>query len=260
MKPLIGITCSWAPDKPGREELPDPAFDYLKSQYSEKIARFGGVPVILPNLPDVDENPQLIAEIVAHLDGIVFSGGRDIDPRLFGDERKHTKTQYDPQRDRRRDIFELALARYAIHNTKIPILGICRGHQLLNVALGGTLWQDLSQYWATKPPVIQEHRSRKNPDGTRSRSWHRVKISPETLLYKIIGAETITVNSSHHQAVKDVGRNLVVSATSPDGLPEALELNTPDRFLLTVQWHPEAMDDESSAKLFRAFISVAEKN
>ena len=259
MKPVIGITCGWIEEGENRSDVPNLPFDYLKSQYSEKIATLGGIPVILPNIPKEIMDENYIPELVSRLDGIIFSGGGDMEPALYGDTQVHPKTGFRPERHRRRDAFELALAKYVIHSTDLPVLGICRGHQLINVALGGTLWQDVSQFWETKPPVIIEHRRYRDKDGRKKRSWHRVKIAKNSLLYRIMGREVITVNSSHHQIVKDLGGELVVSAVSPDGAVEALELPDRRRFLLTVQWHPEAMDDETSTAIFSEFLKFAEK-
>ncbi|MCD6595277.1 gamma-glutamyl-gamma-aminobutyrate hydrolase family protein [bacterium] len=273
MKPLIGITCGWIEYEQGRPQLPDPAFDYLKSQYSERIADAGGIPVILPNIPDFTDDESALSEIVESIDGILFSGGRDMNPEIYGENEKHPKNLYMPERDARRDNFEIALARFAIYNSDIPIFGICRGHQVINIAMGGTLYQDISEFWDNGVPEKIEHRTIHDVSGATStrgkkiRSLHEVKILDNTLLAEILGDETIPqisnlsqrshliVNSSHHQFVKSTGKDLKISALAQDNAIEGLEIADSSRFLLTVQWHPEAMDNEISDKLFNFFIA-----
>jgi len=255
MKPIIGITCGWINEKKCRPDLPDPAFDYLKSEYCERTAQAGGIPVILPNLPEFSADESAIAKIIEKLDGIIFSGGRDIDSIIFG-EVLEPEVLYLPERDKRRDDFELALAKYAILKTEIPIFGICRGHQLLNVALGGTLYQDIKNFWTTDVPVKIEHRRVPDNDGTKKRVWHSVEIIEETLLARIIGKKQIIVNSSHHQFVRKITDGLVITATAPDNAIESLEMPVRKNFFLTVQWHPEAIDDENSRALFEYFVNI----
>ena len=257
MKPFIGITCGWIEYQQGRPDLPDPAFDYLKSQYSERIATAGGVPVVLPNIPDFADDEAALSEIVQNLDGILFSGGRDVAPEIYGENYIHPKSLYKPERDSRRDKFEIALAKFAVYNTDIPILGICRGHQVINVAAGGTLYQDISEFWDNGVPAKIEHRTVPDDTGKKVRSYHRVKILSGTLLEKILRKDTIVVNSSHHQFVKITGENLKISALAPDNAIEGLELVNSSRFLITVQWHPEAMDDDNSDKIFEYFVEQA---
>ncbi len=259
MKPLIGITCGFINEKNGRPDLPDPAFDYLKAQYCERIVEAGGIPVIIPNLPEDEIDESILAGLIGKLDGIVFSGGRDLDPSYFGDTEIHPSTLYVPERDARRDYFEIALAKYAVHNTGIPIFGICRGHQALNVALDGSLWQDISQFHAQGVPVILEHRRIPDSPVSRKRVWHTVQVDDGSLLRKILGASIVIVNSSHHQFVREIGTGLNVVARAPDGAIEGLELPG-DRFLLTVQWHPEAIYDKYSARLFEYFVQATMKS
>jgi len=255
MKPLIGITCGFINEKKGRPDLPDPAFDYLKAEYYERIMEAGGIPVIIPNLPEAEIDGTVFERLIGKLGGIVFSGGRDLHPSYFGEMEIHPTTLYVPERDARRDLFEIALAKYAVHNTDIPIFGICRGHQALNVALGGSLWQDISLFHAQGVPVIIEHRRIPDSPVSRKRVWHTVQVDVHSLLRKILGASQVIVNSSHHQFVRESGEGLNVAARAPDGAIEGLELPGV-RFLLTVQWHPEAIYDKYSARLFEYFVKI----
>jgi len=253
MSPLIGITCSYAPDKIGRPEFPDFAVDYLKSQYSQSVHNAGGIPVILPNLGALVSDETTMQELLSHLDGVLFSGGIDIEPKLFGCTECHPKTQLCPERD----CLEVPLLRYVLERTQMPLLFICRGHQLLNAILGGTLYQDISQFWADlRPPALLEHRRIPDKQNIRHSMWHRVIVREGTQLSRILGEKIITVNSSHHQFIREMGKGLVISAVAPDGAIEAMELSG-DRFALSVQWHPEAIGDEYSKKLFGAFVAAS---
>ena len=253
MKPLIAITCSWAPEKENRPEFPDPALDYIKSQYSQKIVTAGGVPVILPNIAQECLDEKFFADYTEKLDGVLLSGGFDIEPVLYNEGEKHPDTKSFLTRD----YFELALLRYIIEKTDIPVFGICRGHQVLNVVLGGTLWQDIALFHNdSNPPVLLEHRRIPDNNGIKKRVWHFITAVGGTRLASIIGKKPVLVNSSHHQFVNRIANGLIVSAAAPDNACEALEMPG-EKFVLSVQWHPEAMNDESSRKLFAAFLSAS---
>ncbi|RKZ25051.1 gamma-glutamyl-gamma-aminobutyrate hydrolase family protein [bacterium] len=255
LNPLIAISSSWAPERKGRPEFPDPEIDYLKCQYSHKIADAGGIPIIVPNLEVSFLDDNYLKNFFARLDGLLLSGGIDINPAFYGDDKIHPDTKV----SRRRDDVEMAILKFALFETKIPIFAICRGHQLLNVVCGGNLWQDITMFWKENfSRVIIEHRRIPDESGIKHRVWHKVRIFENTRLAEIIGKDEIVVNSSHHQFVKEIGKGLVVSARSPDGAVEALEMKD-DRFILSVQWHPEAMVDEDSDRLFEAFVREAAK-
>ncbi|MGI6742333.1 MAG: gamma-glutamyl-gamma-aminobutyrate hydrolase family protein [Eubacteriales bacterium] len=224
-KPVIIITPQYN-DSGNRIDAP--------LRYAEYFGHAGGLCLVSPLINNENDIDQL-AELC---NGAVFSGGDDVDPELYGEEK-------DPlcrlvTRDR--DDFEIAFLHACIKHRK-PVIGICRGIQLMNVALGGTLYQHL--------------------DGHGNGIIHNVNIKPGTLLHKIIGQDTIKTNSYHHQMVKKPAPGLVVSATVEGGYCEAIEL--PDYpFFLGVQWHPEAAAGEEcdvwSNKIIEAFVNECKKN
>jgi putative glutamine amidotransferase len=181
------------------------------------------------------------------LDAVLLPGGPDVDPTYYGAERHPLTVTIDDLRDE----LELTVARWAVRDD-LPIFGICRGHQVLNVALGGTLVQDIPDQLGS--PLIHDI-----PDDTpRSTRVHDVTIDGDSRLASILGETPVQVNSLHHQSVEKVAPNVVVTAHSPDGVVEALE--APDRhFVLSVQWHPEDLyqDDEAMLRLFTAFVQAA---
>ena len=214
----------------------------MNQSYVDALAAAGCASVLIPILDD-DERLRAIYE---RLDGILFPGGADIAPHEYGEEPIDNLNKVEPERDR----VELRLARWAVED-ELPTLGICRGQQLLNVALGGTLYQDLLHQGAT----ALDH---PGPDGRpRDALIHRVRIDPDSRLAQLIDETSVDVNSLHHQAVKEVAATLHISGRSDDGVIEAVEL--PDhRFLIAVQWHPEEMTDVPWVRrLFRGFAQAA---
>jgi putative glutamine amidotransferase len=178
-------------------------------------------------------------------DGILFAGGEDVDPAFYGEEKKYDSvdTNYD------RDQFEMKLLEHALHR-RLPILGICRGAQVINVGFGGTLYQDLAQDAA---PEL-EHRQTATGKA-RSDTTHTVTVTEPSSLLAGAVAGSCRVNSMHHQAVKRLGRGLKVTAHSEDGLVEAVEAADDYPFLLAVQWHPEEISDlPEQHRIFREFI------
>jgi putative glutamine amidotransferase len=238
-KPKIGITQS-ATDLARRYRWPSRyAFDFLKTEYHRAVTDSGGIPLPLVNATD----SKVIKEYIELIDGLLVIGGDDMDPEYFGQKPHKSIVLTSP----RRDEFELKIIRLALKKD-IPVLGICRGHQVINIALGGDIYQDLS----CAPFKTLNHADPKE----KKNRFHKVKIEKGTILSRIIGSGTIEVNSSHHQIIGKVGKGLVASAHSPDGVIEGLE--GPDyRFLVAVQWHPEMITRRAhSKKLFKEFVKA----
>ena len=221
--PVIGITAT-----PG-ESRHSVANDYVTA-----VVRAGGIPVLLPATSD----PQLLDATLAHIDGVLLTGGVDVDPSFFGQEPHPMLGEVNA----RRDTFELLLIPHAIARG-MPVFGICRGMQMLNVALGGTLWQDIP----SQLPAAGNHRV---TDEHSNPIAHTVTIMPGTVSAQVMGSAPIDVNSRHHQCVQQVAPSLRITAWSPDGVAEMLE-GYPDRPILAVQWHPEnfVADDANSPML-----------
>ena len=197
----------------------------LADDYIQAIEKAGGIPVILP----VVENPETILPILGKLDGIIFTGGNDVSPLCYNEIPSSAIGEVSVKRDHA----DLVLIKSALENYQIPILGICRGCQMLNVVLGGTLHQDLVKDGVTK----NEHFLLSYPIENISQI---ATIETNSRLAKIFKSNSIGINSFHHQAVKDLGENLVVAATAEDGVIEAIEIPG-ERFIVGVQWHPEMM-------------------
>ena len=238
--PIIGITCSMVYDDKKREFPTAYAFDYLKRNYYEAIEKSGGIPIALLNSTRTD-NVENILELV---DGLLISGGNDVDPVFYGEKREAKNLSITPERDH----FEISLVKKAI-KTDIPIFGICRGMQLLNVVFGGNLYQDF-----TFDNGFLDHTLE---GSTVYRKKHPVIIEEESRLFQIIQNKKIMVNTSHHQIVKKIGGKLIPTARSEeDGVIEAIESGG-NHYLLGVQWHPELMQDKSSKALFDSLIQAA---
>lgn len=224
-----------------RRVEPDAARVRLNMAYVAALESAGLVPIIVPPL----SNGGDVAEVVSRVGGLVLTGGGDLNPALYG-EPLHPKA-YPPEDDR--DATELAMIA-AARAARLPTLAICRGIQALNVALGGSLIQDI----ASQVDTEIEH----DAQGNRNKRIHEVVVEPGTRLAKAVEASRITVNSLHHQAVATIAPGLRVSARSPDGVIEGLE-TTDDWWVLAVQWHPEEMDkaeERWDRGLFRAFAAA----
>ena len=238
-KPMIGISPSAVP-----YEADHGSFRRYASMtaYADAIAAAGGIPVVLPFVPGD------VPALVDRLDGVVLSGGADISPSRFGDQDVHPDTyDVDPMRDE----FELSLVHEALGREK-PVLAICRGIQVLNVALGGTLHQHVPD--AFSGLVHRQHHANIPAD----QPGHEVIVTPGTALARTVGCERLPVNSFHHQGLKALATDLIATAVSEDGLVEAVEHRTRPN-VLGVQWHPELMASTSvaQASLFRNLVRDA---
>ncbi len=235
--PLIGITCGT--DASSTSSLSD----RLGQAYARAVAMVGGLPVIVPNISLSD-----IGALVASLDGLLLSGGRDVAPERYGVAEYHPATEVDLPRDET----EFGLVRAAVAQ-RIPILGICRGIQALNAALGGTLYQDLP----TERPGPVAHRQSE----ARNVATHRLDVETDSLVARALGVTSLQVNTFHHQAVCEPAPSLRVSGYAEDGLVEAVEA-TDGTFVVGVQYHPEEMVENCTAslRLFRSFVEAAAGN
>lgn len=228
MRPIIGLSAHYENRKL-----------QVNRDYHDAVVRAGGVPVVLP----LTTERECLLELAERLDGLILTGGYDMDPHLFGEEPSIRLGQVSPERDQ----FELEFLSVFYPSNK-PIFAICRGIQVLNVFLGGTLYQDIAS--EVDRPI--QH-SQKAP---RDHGAHWIEITHDSLLHQVLGREKIRVNSYHHQALKQLADPLSVSAVSSDGIIEAVEGKDAKRFILGVQWHPEAMaaKDPHEHKLFKNFI------
>lgn len=227
MRPVIGITGSF--DAAER-------YYWLRDYYVISVKNAGGTAIILPPTDEDD----IIEHYISMCNGLIFSGGGDLDPFYWGGIPQSEYGEINPLRDR----FELTLARKVLEK-RIPAMGICRGCQLLNVAAGGTLVQDIKTFMSHQ---------QKAP---RNYPFHAIFIEKGTQLRDIISANHIRVNSFHHQAVKKPGITMCISAYAPDGTVEAIE--STEGFILGIQWHPECMTDEYSNYLFSALVDKASR-
>jgi putative glutamine amidotransferase len=239
--PLIGISCTrkvggaWGLVSRGH------FMDYCFDEYSRAVLACKGVPVLIP----VAQNDRSLAALLERLDGVILSGGPDLHPRTYGEEPAAGLGQVDSELD----VTELALTRAAL-DRDLPLLAICRGLQVLNVALGGSLFQDID----AQVSGSLNHR----PSVDKGVATHRVRIESGTRLHTLLGRRRVWVNGRHHQAVNSLGNGLTMAALSSDGVVEAVEL--PDkRFVVGVQWHPEGtwQTDPLARKLFRALVRAA---
>jgi putative glutamine amidotransferase len=247
LAPVIGITATLKEDVDHVAERPLGRFVRADFDYVEGVAAAGGAPVVLP--PVVGR--RAAEALLDGLDGLLLSGGSDLDPGYYGEEPVAELGVTIPERD----AFEMALLEHALRR-QIPIFGICRGMQVLNVALGGTLYQDLPSQMDHM--VLLGHRQ----DTPKWQPTHEVEVDGGSKVAKIMGTDELKVNSYHHQGVKDLASGLVAVAYSPDGVIEAVESgDLSKRWMIGVQWHAEAMRDAGPEhqKLFEAHVFAAER-
>lgn len=242
MRPLIGITCSMGLGIYSMTQENMPQLQHrMGDSYIKAITNAGGIPVIIPNNADL----SVIREMVDRLDGVLLSGGGDVDPNLYGQRPNGHLGSVNP----RRDASEIAIAQYVLNETDKPLLGICRGIQVMNVAMGGTLYIDLPSEGKLAHSLGMYQ---------RDQVTHEINVEENSRLASIMGAGKASVNSFHHEAVLACADCFEVSAVSvPDGVIEAIELPG-DRFAVGVQWHPEELTARDEARaLFKAFVDAA---
>jgi gamma-glutamyl-gamma-aminobutyrate hydrolase PuuD len=233
VKPLIGINCEF--------EVGPPRRACLQANYYEAITRAGGIPVLLAPMSDQD-----LTELLGQLHGVLLTGGPDYCPSLYS-EAAHDRVQL--VANDRQD-FDIKLVRQAVSQPRLPILGICAGAQLMNISLGGTLVQDIPSHL---PDSQVEHSSTNG--WAEGFSEHAVKLEAASKLAGIYRTVSLSVPTSHHQSVKDLGSGLTIAAYADDGIIEAVELQDKP-FVIGVQWHPER-DFEGNKKLFEEFVRHA---
>lgn len=242
--PVIGITTQTL------EAIPDqlPRCWIMSQRYVQVLTSAGAIPWVIPLL---EGNEAALRRIYERLDGLFLPGGVDVDPAAYGEPR----TTLCGRTDAARDWTEVLLSRWALADRK-PVLAVCRGAQLINVAVGGSLYQDVT---AQHPEAIKHDHF---PVGGRRRDElaHEVHLAPGSRLQRLLATESLAVNSMHHQGIARLAPGLVPVATSPDGLIEGVEAAN-GQFLIGVQWHPEDLVDVDPrmARLFAAFIEAARR-
>ena len=243
-RPTIGITTQTLQAIDG---IPAglPSSVVMNQRYYEAVASAGGAPVLIPLLDDID---ALRATYEA-CGGIMIPGGVDVDPATYGETPHEKLGRIDPDRDR----VELQLTRWAIEDRK-PLLGLCRGLQVINVAAGGTLFQDLDDQ--LEGAIRHDYFPTYGFD--RDYVSHEVAVARESRLHALVDVDQLPVNSMHHQGVKQLGKGLVACAHSADGLVEAVE-SVNGHWMVGVQWHPEVFDadDPRTRELFRGFVRAS---
>ena len=232
--PVIGITLD-SEDPGGYSNMPWYA---LRQNYADVIVASGGLPLALPHEPDH------VGDYGKKLDGLVVTGGAfDVDPGMFGATTRHdTVVTKD-----RRTLFEKNITEAMLAANK-PVLGICGGQQLLHVILGGTLIQHI-------PDEVENPLAHEQPN-PRTEAGHTVKVTSGTLLHRIVGTDTLAVNSAHHQAAKDISENIIVNALAEDGVIEGIE-DSRYHFCLGVQWHPEYLISNGDRQIIDAFVNAS---
>lgn len=243
MRPRIGVTASVRLERSGVRRV------FVNEPYLLAIQEAGGLP--LPLAPGSDA--ETLRRLYELLDGLLLTGGEDVAPERYGERVEHPDlVQVVPERD----AAEFQLLDWALAD-RLPLLAICRGVQVLNVKLGGSLYQDLAR---DRPGALRHNQAGETP---RQEPTHPVTVLPGSFLADVVGAERLLVNSLHHQAIKALAPSLFPVAYAPDGVIEAVEANDPDppAFLLGLQWHPEELvgRDPAARRLFDAFVAACQK-
>ncbi len=245
MTPIIGVTATLKQDSESVEQRPLGAFVRADLDYVDGVTGAGGVPVVLPPIVEATE------EMVGGIDGLLLSGGSDLDPSYYGEEPLPELGTTIPERD----AFEVAILEHALERG-MPVFGICRGLQVLNVALGGTLYQDLTSQLGDGSIAHRQQMPKWQ--------WtHEVEVNGGSEIARVLETAELRVNSYHHQAIKDLAGGLVAVAYASDGVIEAVESpNLSKHWLVGVQWHAEAMRDVEGSEhrnLFSAHVAAAER-
>ncbi len=252
MRPLIGLN-TWLTDMDN--DLKAKAFCQL--HFVDAITTAGGLPIIIPPYTD----RTLLEQALAPLDGFCLIGGPDYHPDVYGGHDQPTE-QLMP---RRRHQFDLWVAEHILEKLRLPVLGVCGGHQLISIARGGALVQDLASEWKASDKLastlLHSGDERTNTLQAGNVYRHEVTALPDSLIGRIVGSKRFLTNSFHHQAVQTdrIGKDLRATAWAPDGVIEAIESSEANRFILGVQWHPERMQDEpSQMAIFNALVQAAQ--
>ncbi len=245
-RPVIGIAGT-LDNPPADSPFTDIHRDITNEAYTRSICLAGGLPVLLP-VPVHEESEGEIADYLAVCDGVLLPGGFDIAPSFYGEEPHELLGETDAETDR----FQLALCKKA-REAGLPVLGICKGCQVINVAHGGTIWQD--QSLRPTEGVRLNHQHYSNP----GEGFHQAFLEPGTKLAALFPGPHLFVNSLHHQQLRDIGGGLVVSARAEDGGVEAIEATDDGPWLCAVQWHPEVMmmRNDMMFPIFAKFVSEA---
>lgn len=238
-KPLIGITAY-------RRTMPETGwvYDATYGRNAAAVLEAGGLPVLIPTILEEED----LRQVYERVDGVLLPGGEDINPENYKEDRHPKLGVVSDTRDK----MELSIARWAVHDDR-PLFGICRGIQVMNVALGGSLHQDIPSDFRTE----LRHDIFKEQNEPRDLLLHDVSVVDNSRLATILGATRVQVNSLHHQALKTIAPGLEITARADDGVIEGIEM--PDkRFVMAVQWHPEDLvDDDRMRQMFRAFVDAA---
>lgn len=234
-RPTIGISCSWSASKIS-----------VLNTYITSVIKAGGLPVVIP----LSDNEELLSEYLDGIDALIMTGGEDYNPLLFGEEPVQALGEVSPDRD----FYDLTLIKKAIEKG-VPLLGICRGMQGINIAFGGTLYQDIPSTYGNK--YIKHEQSLPGKWGS-----HTISIDKNSLLYEILGTEKTIVGSRHHQSVNKLAPGFTVTSRATDGIVEAMEKRDGKAVILGVQFHPEDMTaggDTQMLKIFEYLIKQAQK-
>jgi putative glutamine amidotransferase len=242
-RPVIGIATQTLPAVTGER----PACWIMGQRYVEVVRAAGGVPWLIPLMP---HDPDTMNEVYTRLDGVFLTGGVDVEPTFYGEEKLPVCGATDPDRD----AIEIQLLKFAL-DRDLPILAVCRGIQILNVTCGGTLYQDVT----AQVPAALKHDYFPTPENpSRKYLAHDITVKSGSRLGSILGETVVPVNSMHHQAIKDLAPGLVPTAFAPDGIIEGVE-GANGQYMFAVQWHPEELADSQPGmnRLFHTFIDAA---